>query len=421
MRDRTGWKTGKHTDNALLVTSIIGIAVLSILYLASRSSSASGAAQRPPHVSSWVPWLGSGIHLATNPDKFFNDAIRKHGPVFSLTAVGKKMIYVTSPGLIAQVYGNPKTLQSKEADHNMGEELFPAHSRQLQPGTIGPMVSSFVEHLSVNIRSLAGEVDATGGVTITESGKIHHVMSVSTLAAMMGTTFPASEFLPAFTKFDSEFTKLAGELPTWMCKDAIKYREACLDILEDRYVTYNRRFETETLAPDEQVSAVIRAVLDFSGKHGTATRDIAAFLLADMFATQANAPPAAAWCVVKLSENPRALARLRGEIADGVEGSLREKEVVNGSTFEFLGSAIKETLRLVTSVASIRRVMEDTILTAQKGTSDGVLLRKGEMIYCLTRPTHTDSTVHRDAEEWIPERFMPDYWAKGEGKTVKND
>lgn len=74
----------------------------------------------------------------------------------------------------------------------MDEELFPAHSRyvsrafsylvahrcnrQLQPGTIGPMVSSFVEHLSVNIRSLAGEVDATGGVTISESGKIHHVM-----------------------------------------------------------------------------------------------------------------------------------------------------------------------------------------------------------------------------------------------------
>lgn len=129
---RSYWlENWKNTDNALLVTSIIGIAVLSILYLASRSSSASGADQRPPHVSSWVPWLGSGIHLATNPDKFFDDAMcvfllspsflviadgvcirrRKHGSVFSLTAVGKKMIYVTSPGLIAQVYGNPKTLQ----------------------------------------------------------------------------------------------------------------------------------------------------------------------------------------------------------------------------------------------------------------------------------------------------------------------
>lgn len=244
---------------------------------------------------------------------------------------------------------------------------------------------------------------------------------------MMGTTFPADAFLPAFTKFDGEFTKLAGELPTWMCKDAIKYRDACLDILEDWYITYNRRSETESLSPDEKVSAVIRAVLNFSHAHGTATRDIAAFLLADMFATQANAPPAAAWCVIKFSENPRALARLRGEIADGVErcggveALLRDKEVVNGSTFEFLGSAIKETLRLVTSVASIRRVMEDTILTPQKGTSEGVLLQKGEMIYCLIRPTHTDSTIHREAEEWIPERFMSDYRAKGEGKTVKND
>jgi hypothetical protein len=73
---RSYWlDTWKNTDNTLLVTTIIGFAVLSILYLASRSSSNSGTARRPPHVSSWVPWLGSGIHLATNPDKFFDNAM----------------------------------------------------------------------------------------------------------------------------------------------------------------------------------------------------------------------------------------------------------------------------------------------------------------------------------------------------------
>lgn len=35
---------------------------------------------------------------------------RKHGPVVSITAVGKKMIYVTSPDLISQVYSSPKVL-----------------------------------------------------------------------------------------------------------------------------------------------------------------------------------------------------------------------------------------------------------------------------------------------------------------------
>jgi hypothetical protein len=39
------------------------------------------------------------------------------------------------------------------------------------------MVSRFVDHLSVNIRKLADEVDASGGVTIKESGKLHHVMA----------------------------------------------------------------------------------------------------------------------------------------------------------------------------------------------------------------------------------------------------
>jgi hypothetical protein len=240
----------------------------------------------------------------------------------------------------------------------------------------------------------------------------------------MGTTFPATAFLPVFDKFDNEFTKLAGELPAWMCKDAVKHRNACLDMLEEWYIGYNNRSETDSLAQEEKVSAVIQAVLDFSRDHHTATRDVATFLLADMFATQANAPPAAAWCVIKFSENPEALARLRREIQAGVVrcGSLaelvRDKKVLD-EEFEFLGSAIKETLRLVTSVASIRRVMEDTILGSSKGSSEGVLLKKGEMVYCLTRPTHTDSEIHAAAGEWVPERFMAEF--KEKGKTVKND
>jgi hypothetical protein len=33
-----------------------------------------GLARPPPHVGSWIPWLGSGIHLASDPDKFFERA-----------------------------------------------------------------------------------------------------------------------------------------------------------------------------------------------------------------------------------------------------------------------------------------------------------------------------------------------------------
>lgn len=248
---------------------------------------------------------------------------------------------------------------------------------------------------------------------------------------MMGTTFPAEEFLNAFAKFDAEFTKLAGELPAWMCKDAVKYRDACLDTLERWYIGWHERADAGKLREDEKVSSVIQAVLDFASKHGTKTRDVAAFLLADMFATQANAPPAAAWLIIKLAENPDSLERLRGEIQAGLqqcaEGTIaslvQSREIMNGPTFAFLTSAIKETLRCATSVASIRRVMEDAVIGENRsGDGDsGILLKKGEMIYCLTRPTHTDSSLHPDAEQWIPERFMVGYkMHQHEGKPVRN-
>lgn len=251
---------------------------------------------------------------------------------------------------------------------------------------------------------------------------------------MMGTTFPTEAFLPAFAQFDAEFTKLAGELPGWMCKDAIRHRDACLDLLERWYIQYSEQSDAANLRAGETVSNVIQAVLDFTRKHGTKTRDVAAFLLADMFATQANAPPAAAWLILKLAENPESIERLRGEIEAGltqcggrVEDLLRSKEVMNGPTFGFLTSAIRETLRYVTSVASIRRVMQDTVIGGNRSNDDdggdaGVQLRKGEMIYCMTRPTHTDSAVHRHAERWIPERFLPEFKAQGyAGKAVRND
>lgn len=248
---------------------------------------------------------------------------------------------------------------------------------------------------------------------------------------MMGATFPAEEFLIAFAKFDAEFTKLAGELPAWMCKDAVKYRDACLDILEQWYRESLERADARELRENEKVSSVIQAVLDFASKHGTKTRDVAAFLLADMFATQANAPPAAAWLIIKLAENPDSLERLRGEIQASLqqcgEGAiaslLQSRDVMNGPSFAFLTSAIKETLRCVTSVASIRRVMEDTVVGGTRsGDGDGgILLKKGEMIYCLTRPIHTDSSLHSDPEQWIPERFMAEYKAhQREGKTLRN-
>ncbi|GHJ83771.1 hypothetical protein NliqN6_0173 [Naganishia liquefaciens] len=431
-----------------LLNLALPLVVVSLCFLFARPFRLQiGKPRPPPHVSSWVPWLGSGIHLASDPDSFFDRVTRKHGPVFSITAVGKKMIYVTSPDLIASVYSNPKVFdfplirrhlqmhifgQSKEADHDMDEELFPAHSRHLQPGAIGDLVHSFARQLDRNISRFSEEIGQDGEI-ITETSRLVQAMSVSTLIAMMGTTFPADEFLLAFAKFDAEFTKLAGELPAWMCKDAIKYRDVCLDILERWYIEWSNRTEASELRAEEKVSSVIQAVLDFASKHGTKSRDVAAFLLADMFATQANAPPAAAWLIIKLAENPDSLERLRGEIQaglaqcqDGTIASLiKSREIMNGETFAFLTSAIKETLRCATSVASIRRVTEDTVFGEnRKGEGEGnggVLLKRGEMIYCLTRPTHTDSSLHPDADHWIPERFIPEYKSQqSEGKTVRN-
>lgn len=67
------WKT--TNDPQLVWTTSFGLVVLVVLYLIAEARKSNSKVQGPPHVGSWVPWLGSGIHLATNPDRFFDSAM----------------------------------------------------------------------------------------------------------------------------------------------------------------------------------------------------------------------------------------------------------------------------------------------------------------------------------------------------------
>lgn len=57
-----------------LTFSLLGVLLFFLIARPRSRRSPQGLARPPPHVASWIPWLGSGIHLASDPDTFFERA-----------------------------------------------------------------------------------------------------------------------------------------------------------------------------------------------------------------------------------------------------------------------------------------------------------------------------------------------------------
>ncbi|XP_078011458.1 24-hydroxycholesterol 7-alpha-hydroxylase isoform X2 [Phascolarctos cinereus] len=50
---------------------------------------------RPPCISGWIPWIGAGFRFGKAPLEFIEQARIKHGPVFTVFALGKRLTFVT--------------------------------------------------------------------------------------------------------------------------------------------------------------------------------------------------------------------------------------------------------------------------------------------------------------------------------------
>lgn len=239
--------------------------------------------------------------------------------------------------------------------------------------------------------------------------------------AFAGPTFPDVNSLSSFLEFDKGFPLLAGELPAFMTKPTVKAREAAID----RIVEWVESVKAAGL-DESKVGGAPRFLIEYAEEVGASTRDQACWVLMDVWALVANAPQAAIWALVRFSEHPQHLVRLREEIASGLKQAggdihtlLHSPAIFNSETFAFTTSAINETLRESSSVFSMRVVEEDTVLPENLDGCGGYLLKKGESVFCVTRSTHVDGDVYDDPNEWIPDRFMPGQ-RKG-SKKVSND
>lgn len=206
---------------------------------------------------------------------------------------------------------------------------------------------------------------------------------------------------------DKDFAYLGlNILPQLVARRAHRARQRFFDAFDSYYASGGH----------ERASHLVKVRYEINRKYGISQSDIAHFDLSISTGLLVNASPSTAWALYHAFSAPEILSELRKGISsyirttrDDVTGRpvarhLNIAEVTKN--YPFLQAFINETLRVQSTNASGRVVLDDTTIEDNNGAR--FLLKKGSVLLVPS------AELHNNADAWGPspadfnaERFMP--------------
>ncbi|KAL6307722.1 cytochrome P450 [Sparassis latifolia] len=386
--------------------------------------------RRAPLVSYWIPWVGSAVDLA-KPDAFFKGATEKYGPVFRVKALGRESTYINSPSLINAVYRDNKRFDFQAIRLDMNEYLFsiptaanrgphmlghwfPAQHRLLSPNAVPQILRAYTREA---YDALMKAIEIHDGCATLLFPFIIPSAYDSSAKAFFGHTFPTERTFAPFNKFNDSFHLIAAGAPRFLVASSRRAWWNVVDIFTE-YLEQLEKLQDEDLAP------IVRLAMDIRREGEWDTRTSATALAAILWALEGNAPLAAYWLVALLLQESEGLGPLISEVDEARASwlSAHPQTKLDASTFydfladsplPLLNSTIQETLRVTSSVFSIRRVVAPVEI-------GGYQFNPGEEIICATRSVHMDEQVHPEPQLLKKERYVGTVHAKKDGQNVPN-
>ncbi|TFK94414.1 cytochrome P450 [Polyporus arcularius HHB13444] len=388
-------------------------------------------ASRPPRASYWIPWLGSALEMGKDPDGFFSNMTKLHGPVFTVKALGQEMVYVTSPSLISTVYRDSQNFDFTSIRVEMGYKVFQLREHissapymvdtymgqlhnLLLPSNIHPIVEAYTASAHDSLLSMISSMDGASGAL-----KTFIIPSAYRAAchAGFGRDFPAEKSYPFFKAFDDDFHLIGAGLPKFLLSKPLKAWDELVDVIEN--------YVKEQDEKREDLNQFLAAGLDGYRRGEWTSRDTATVLACQLWALQANAIFTAYWLLAILLQQPEGLDPIVAELdaarrqwqaahpSKPLGPAFFETVATSSKSLPLLSSAIQETLRVTTSTFSPRRVVNPVQL-------GGYQLLPGDRVICVTRLTHLDDDIHPHAREFDMRRYLQTPRATKDGKPVAN-
>ncbi|KAM0749646.1 cytochrome P450 [Meredithblackwellia eburnea MCA 4105] len=451
-----------RTTRARVASSIILPIILWIASALNLTKSTTENTKKPPtYGPSYLPPFIRGIIAAINigkdEDSFLVHLHRNYGPVVYIPWP-LAQYFVTSGNVVQTVYDTPARILSfspirmsmqnsvmgsppSVAFHSiMTQKLFPDHARALTKGKLDPPLARFVDSIRntalASIATRLQELSSPQNSNSTNSIEINLVewteaaMFEAATVAMFGPEMlptaglTKSEFHRLFKEFDAAFPLLAsGKIPSFMT--------SLIPVLSKGIKARNNLARHMSKWVDAglpgMAEGMIRDMYNIGLSQSWSSFEIAQILVSECWAIQANAPSAAVWALVAISQSKDddVLKDVLAEV-DSVASSSSTLDMASLSTsVPLISSCIHETLRLSTSSFSVRLVEEPFFLRGgSQGKKDELELAdsqvgwdipKGSFIVCATRVSHLDeSSWGKNVRVWDGRRFFDEAGMEGE-------
>ena len=422
-----------------LLVSALAVAVAMVIRVQQKSSSTSNRktpkpadAQIPPHVHSWIPFVGSAVAMGQNGIAHFviskakalaetqKTGTQNSGrvPVFTATILGDKCLFIADPAdLMAAVFGariqkylDVVSLQKQfvknclgattaEIDFMFAPDVMKAsvplyHHYLFKGQQLEQSMARVQEYFHQWIPSV---VDATG------DWKRYNLYDLVGEAVFKASTGPfLSDICPKsetvysnFRAFDQGVIALFNSVPPFLLKSTIAARDSLLNLVK------SKDFWT-------QASPLMHDRRELLVRDSLSEEALDRANLGLLWASSGNSIPAVFWMLARLLEDPVAWRAC----VDQVKEIMAKRTDASSSGFTLdeldqmtlLESSFWEALRLYQANITARKVVQDFCFETASGQK--YWITKGTKIMAYWEVLHRDPHVHDSPLEFRYDRFV---------------
>ncbi|XP_069706915.1 24-hydroxycholesterol 7-alpha-hydroxylase isoform X2 [Phaenicophaeus curvirostris] len=343
---------------AFLLAAILGLLIVKAVLLQRRNASS------PPCIRSWIPWFGAAFQFGKAPLEFIEQARSKHGPVFTIFALGKRFTFVTEEEG-AEAFFKSKDLNFEQAVQQAVEKAVsvPAEAFYQNHGNLYSMMKAKMgpSNLHVFTGTLCKELQEYMALLGTEgtgdlSDLVRHVMYPAVVDTLFGkgicvtSQSELKEFEEHFQKYDEDF-EYASQMPECFLRNWSKSKKWLLKLFEKVVSDAERTNPSDTAS-----KTLLQHLLDnLQGKHLGPN-----YGLLMLWASQANAVPIAFWTLVFILSYPSIYKKIMEDLASVFGKAGKDKLEVSEEDLKklpFIKWCALEAIRLRSPGAITKKVV----------------------------------------------------------------
>uniref|UniRef100_A0A8C0F5H0 Lanosterol 14-alpha demethylase n=1 Tax=Bubo bubo TaxID=30461 RepID=A0A8C0F5H0_BUBBB len=199
----------------------------------------------PPCIGSWIPWFGAAFQFGKAPLEFIEQARSKHGPVFTVFALGKRFTFVTEEEG-TEAFFKSKDLNFEQAVQQAvknavsvpAEAFYQNHGNlySMMKGKMGPSnLHMFTGTLCKELHEHMAHLGMEGAGDLNDL--VRHIMYPAVVNTLFGKGIcPTSqseikEFEEHFQKYDEDF-EYASQMPECFLRNWSKSKKWLLKLFE---------------------------------------------------------------------------------------------------------------------------------------------------------------------------------------------